>query len=121
MRHLLKIFLLLLNLTWLISCVSKETNANPENQKIQNEKATIVYLVRHAEKSTNHPDDPDLNAAGKARAEALKEILLNKDISAIYSTNYKRTKQTAEPLAKARNLAVQQYEAHDYGGITKKF
>ena len=117
MKHLLKISLWLLNLIWLVSCVSKESNANTENQP---EKATVVYLVRHAEKSSNHPDDPDLTAAGKARAETLKDMLRNKGISAIYSTNYKRTKQTAEPLAKALNLPIQLYEAHDYEALTGK-
>ncbi|MBK0404893.1 histidine phosphatase family protein [Adhaeribacter sp. BT258] len=120
MKHLLKFLLLLLNLTWLVSCAGKKSDAKPVSQEARNEKATIVYLVRHAEKSSNHPDDPDLSAAGQARAEALKNLLRDKGISAIYSTNYKRTRQTAQPLAEVLGLKIQFYEAHAYGTITGK-
>lgn len=62
---------------------------------------TIVYLVRHAEKSTAVPNDPDpdLSAAGRVRATALAARLRGSGVTAIVTTQLKRTKETALPLA----------------------
>jgi len=66
--------------------------------------ATTVIVVRHAEKSTDDPRDPSLSPAGEARAKALSNVLADAGVSEIYTTHFKRTRQTAEPLA--RNLGV---------------
>jgi broad specificity phosphatase PhoE len=50
--------------------------------------------------------DPDLSAAGRARAESLASVLKDAHITAIYATEFKRTQQTAAPLAKALGLTV---------------
>ncbi|RYG04035.1 MAG: histidine phosphatase family protein [Chitinophagaceae bacterium] len=68
-----------------------------------------VYVVRHAEKATQPANDPMLTADGAARADALKEILSDKKIIRIYSTNTKRTMKTVEPLALQQNLAIINY------------
>lgn len=68
-----------------------------------------VYLVRHAEKSANPPRDPNLTAEGKERAEELAKLLSSKKITAIYSTNYNRTRETAAPLSRQLGLAIQYY------------
>lgn len=68
-----------------------------------------IYIVRHAEKSVSPANDPDLTPEGKARAEALEKLLRKKDIQAIHSTNTRRTRQTAEPLALATGLPIQTY------------
>ena len=64
-----------------------------------------VFVVRHAERADDGAakleDDPDLSAAGRARAEALAAALEDAGITAIFATQYKRTHQTAAPLAKA--------------------
>ena len=62
---------------------------------------TVVYLVRHGEKSTAIPNDadPDLSAAGRVRAEALAKRLSTAGVTAIVTTQLKRTKETAQPLA----------------------
>lgn len=72
----------------------------------------IVILVRHAERADagsaagkEMGSDPDLSAAGHARAEALARLLKDAAITAIYTTGLKRTQQTAAPLA--RTLAIQ--------------
>jgi broad specificity phosphatase PhoE len=62
-----------------------------------------VILVRHAEK-VDESDDPDLSAKGRARAEALARILSRAGVDAIYVTQYKRTAQTAAPLARDRGV-----------------
>ena len=69
---------------------------------------TTIYLIRHAEK-TVATGDPDLSEAGKARANRWAEWLADKDITAIYSTPYKRTQQTAQPLAQKLNQQVITY------------
>ena len=67
-----------------------------------------VFLVRHAERADTTPGaarrwptDPDLSDAGRARAESLAAALKDAKITAIYTTEFKRTQQTAAPLAKA--------------------
>lgn len=69
----------------------------------------LVFLVRHAERADAGgarggmmmADDPDLSASGRARAARLAAVLEDARITAIYTTEYKRTRQTAAPLAKA--------------------
>lgn len=75
-----------------------------------------VYLVRHAEKQKG--DNPGLTKAGEARAEALKNRLLDKNIRYIHSSDYRRTLQTAAPLADALGLEVQIYDPRDLLGIS---
>ena len=50
--------------------------------------------------------DPDLSEAGRARAESLASALKDARVTAIYATEFKRTQQTAAPLAKALGLTV---------------
>ena len=67
-----------------------------------------IYLVRHAEKLTDSKN-PSLTACGKERAEQLASLLSKAGISAIYSTSYQRTMQTAVPLAKQQKMAIKNY------------
>ncbi len=78
--------------------------------------STTYYVVRHAEKQTatsNMSSDVPLSEEGTARALALKDALDNKRIKAIYSTNYIRTKSTAQPLSDAIGVPVQTYNPAD--------
>jgi phosphohistidine phosphatase SixA len=63
-------------------------------------KVTTVFLVRHAEKAANPPEDPSLLEAGSIRSQKLARVLGKAGIKAIYTSQFLRTKQTAEPLAK---------------------
>ena len=56
---------------------------------------SIVIIVRHAEKASQQGDDPPLSEAGRARAEALSRMLRDSGINAIFTTEFKRTKETA--------------------------
>lgn len=76
----------------------------------QDEKPTTLVLIRHAERGNDGSNDPPLAEAGAARANNLVSVLKNTNISAIYSSNYKRTKNTVAPLAQAKNLEVKIYE-----------
>lgn len=65
---------------------------------------TTAILVRHAEKGPTPADDPPLTAHGLQRAESLARMLANTPITAIYTTPYARTRETAAPLAAAKRL-----------------
>jgi broad specificity phosphatase PhoE len=69
--------------------------------------AQTVILVRHAEKATEGGSDPALSAAGEARARALADALRDAGVTAVVTTELKRTQQTAHPLAAARGLTPQ--------------
>jgi broad specificity phosphatase PhoE len=71
-----------------------------------------IYLVRHAEKevSAENPKDPPLTSCGELRAESLATFFGEIDLEAIYSTEYHRTKNTAQPTAKEQGKMLQFYD-----------
>jgi broad specificity phosphatase PhoE len=79
-----------------------------------------VFIVRHAERADTgsglkpaNDADPDLSAAGRARAESLATVLKDAAIASIYTTELKRTQQTAAPLAKSLGLSITTVKATD--------
>ena len=73
------------------------------------DKATLprqLFLVRHAEREWEG-EDPPLVAAGEARAQALAETLRDAGITRIITTQWRRTRDTAAPLAKLLGLSHQ--------------
>jgi len=81
-------------------------------------KPTTVILVRHAEKVAD-TDDPELSAAGKARATELVRVLGSAGITAIYSSPYIRTRTTAAPLAEHLKLKVTEMDAKNSPAFAK--
>jgi phosphohistidine phosphatase SixA len=71
--------------------------------------SSTIYIVRHAEKSTEPKNNPHLTDAGKERANTLAALLKNKKIKDIYSTNTNRTVETATPLSIQANVPIQFY------------
>jgi broad specificity phosphatase PhoE len=66
--------------------------------------AQTVIIVRHAERADAGMQaasgaDPALSLTGRERAHALVTALADAGITAIFVTQYQRTRQTAEPLA----------------------
>ena len=78
-----------------------------------------VFIVRHAEKSDDSKD-AELSETGRVRAEALANMLRDAKISAIYTTEFKRTQQTAAPLAKALGLTVTILPATNQAALVAK-
>lgn len=70
----------------------------------------IVHLIRHAEKQENG-DDASLTEAGAARAAALVGALAGEPIRMIIVTQFARTKETAEPIAKVLGVTPTVIEA----------
>ncbi|MGB8342806.1 MAG: histidine phosphatase family protein [Chthoniobacterales bacterium] len=67
----------------------------------------VIFLVRHAERaaiSGHVPSDTGLSAVGRKRAEALAVTLKDAQITTIYTTDYKRTRETAAPLAQSLGI-----------------
>ena len=71
-----------------------------------NEPVTTVFLLRHAERAEEPRQDPPLTEKGVARSEALARLLSAAGIKAIYTSQYARTRLTAEPLAKQLGVPV---------------
>ncbi len=75
---------------------------------------TVVYLLRHAEKAPSADNNPPLSEAGVRRTEALAQTLGDAGVSAIYTTQFKRTIDTAAPLSARTGVAVTTLEVnHD--------
>ncbi|HJM85855.1 MAG TPA: phosphoglycerate mutase family protein, partial [Candidatus Marinimicrobia bacterium] len=73
-----------------------------------------VYLFRHAEKMIiPGEDDPDLTSEGFKRAEALALAMSDIEAGAVYSSQYKRTRQTIAPLSKAWSVEAAIIPADD--------
>lgn len=74
--------------------------------------ATVLILVRHAEPEVGgeDPEDPELNSAGKARAERLADILQNFPLAGVYTDYFVRATKTAQPCAYQQQLDIQFYD-----------
>jgi broad specificity phosphatase PhoE len=72
---------------------------------------TTYVVVRHAEKATEDPGDPVLTEAGEQRATRLADALADTPVVAVYATDFRRTQQTAAPVAARHELAVSTYDA----------
>lgn len=82
---------------------------------------TTVIFVRHAEKAAMPADDPGLSPAGQRRVAELTRQLVDADVvagvDAVYSTPYRRTEETARPVADALSLPINSYDAADTEAI----
>jgi broad specificity phosphatase PhoE len=86
-----------------------------------------VFLVRHAERAdaaTSGPtmmaNDPELSGAGTQRAQSLAKMLKDARIATIFTTEYKRTKQTAAPLATALGVVPTVVASKDMPDLVRK-
>jgi len=80
---------------------------------------TTIFIVRHAEKA-DASKDPDLSEAGQVRAGALAKMLRDANITAIYVTEFKRTQETAAPLARTLSVSPISLTAKDVGTLATK-
>jgi broad specificity phosphatase PhoE len=75
-----------------------------------------IFLVRHAERLDDAVDSP-LSAEGRARAAALADMLRDSRITAVYVTEFQRTRATGTPLAVRLGLPLKQVSAGDPVGL----
>lgn len=74
---------------------------------------TKIIVVRHAEKENDGTKNPSLSEAGKIRAEKLKDLFVDVKIDKLFSTNYKRTIETLQPIAASKKLDIVNYNPND--------
>jgi len=89
-----------------------------------------VYLIRHGESIGNElginqgqRNDFSLTEKGINQAKRIAEKLVGKKISAIYSSDSKRTKETAEIIGKPHNILPildKRLRERDFGDLTDK-
>ena len=72
----------------------------------------VFVVVRHAEKA-DASADPELSAAGHARARKLATRLAGEPLVAIYTTDLHRTRQTVAPVAAAQRLQPVLYDPRE--------
>ncbi len=88
------------------------TLTQPACRDASDARPTVVYLVRHAEKAPSADNNPPLSEAGVRRAEALARTLGDAGVTAIYTTQFKRTTDTAAPLSARTGIAVTPLEVN---------
>lgn len=79
-----------------------------------------IILLRHAEKMAD-VKDPPLTEHGHQRANCmagwLEKQVFSKDIKVIYSSNYRRTLETAAPLATHMGVSIRLYDPRKLQGL----
>jgi len=73
---------------------------------------TTLYFIRHAEKDLSNPNEKNMHLTPKGKERAVKWSDVLKDIKfdAVYSTDYHRTKETAQPTAEKCQLEITIYK-----------
>jgi broad specificity phosphatase PhoE len=88
---------------------------------LESQATTTVIFVRHAEKMATPVDDPGLSPAGQRRVAELTRQLVDADvvagIDAVYATPFRRTEETARPVADALGLPLNSYDPADTEAI----
>ncbi|MDX1408783.1 MAG: phosphoglycerate mutase family protein, partial [Saprospiraceae bacterium] len=101
MSKLISGLVVLMSLCAHLSCVSQEPA-----------EARVFYLLRHAEKAENpaDPSNPHLSVTGQVRAAQLAKLLEHEPLTAIYSSDYHRTRETVMLLAQQHGLEILSYD-----------
>jgi broad specificity phosphatase PhoE len=86
-------------------------------EAVSRQPPTVFYLLRHAE-ATPPPyeesaPDPSLVERGRARAAQLAHVLRDAGVTRIRSSDFNRTRETAQPLADTLSLPVELYNPNE--------
>lgn len=89
----------------------KDKTKDLETQKTEPD-ISVFYFIRHAEKDRTDPKDvdPELSQDGLGRAMHWAEILNDVPISAVYTTDFRRTAMTAAPIVVKKDLTVTYFD-----------
>ncbi|BDC49065.1 hypothetical protein F183_A13810 [Bryobacterales bacterium F-183] len=82
--------------------------------------SATVFLVRHAERSGPAKEDP-ITAAGQERAQLLARMFGEAGISKVIASEYRRTQESAAPLAKRLGVTVTVIAAGDTKALGQAF
>jgi broad specificity phosphatase PhoE len=85
---------------------------------------TVIVVVRHAEKTSDAGPDPALSPAGVERAARLAALFAGAPgahgLDAIFVTQWRRTGETARPLATASGIPVITLPAEDVDTLSQR-
>ena len=84
------------------------------------ETSYTLFLVRHAEKQADGSHDPKLTETGKKRSMQLANWFEDKNIREIWSSDYKRTRDTAEPLLSQLGLELTIYDPGNQAALIEQ-
>lgn len=76
--------------------------------KVSTQAELVIFLVRHGEKLIG--DNPSLSLQGQQRAATLAGMLADTRLDGIYTTDYRRTRETAQATASQQALEVTVYD-----------
>ena len=123
LRTISSVAVMCLILALLLGCATTpEDETSPTYQSPPGTKTTII-LLRHAGRDiySAEADDP-LTWQGRRRAQHLVEVIGHMGVSAIYCTNLRRNRDTAQPLADHLGLKlnlVSQSRLYDYKKLSR--
>jgi phosphohistidine phosphatase SixA len=80
----------------------------------------LTILIRHADVPAGAGSDPTLNRAGRARANELRHVLGDANVGSIFVTQFRRTQQTAEPLAAQLGIVPTVIDQDDVALLTDR-
>ena len=105
-----KYIVLLLVITFALPACAQEAETSTET--------STFYFIRHAEKDRSDKENrnPNLTEQGILRAAKWSIVLQHVDFDAVYSTDYNRTKQTAQPTAEKNGLELTMYDPRNLDG-----
>jgi len=98
-----------------MGCFPKQMSDNTGSEQLP----LVVYLVRHGEK-VDQSKDPELSAPGKHRAEELANVLRSAKIEYVHSSDFIRTRETAQPTANKFGLTTEIYNPRDLEALVRK-
>jgi len=100
------VFTLILMLLFISPTLAQDDNTTTITE------TTTYYFIRHAEKDRSDPanKDPNLLQKGVFRAARWSYILEHVKFDAVYSSDYNRTMQTAQPTAEKNNVEITIYD-----------
>ncbi len=76
------------------------------------QRRALFLVVRHADRQGS---DDALTDAGHQRAKLLRDFAVRQDVTAVYSTDTRRTRDTAAPTAAAIGADIKLYERQENG------
>ena len=114
----MRIALLFLALATLPACTpATPPAAVPESVEPMTHVPTI-FVIRHMRKGVG--DDPSLSVQGAAEAVRLAGLLKDREIAAIFVTPTKRSRETAERLAKTTGAPIETYDPRDNAALARR-
>ena len=92
----------------------------PTEEDTAARRPVTVIALRHAEKGADDPRNPGLTEEGSLRAVALAKLLSHAGVTHVYSTTYRRTRDTVAPLATSLELEIEGYNPRGLSGFAKQ-